>query len=295
MMTFTVSLFSVTRMKIDSENHESPKGIKLDFDKILEIALKGVRRASIFMGFGVNAALDEQFKSFQLTHLTNLQLVPTEVSDKTLQHYKDEFRTWIEAAGLREISEAFVNYLDVLHQQCLIVEAAQKKAPTENIPEKQKKFAAEGLPNKLNNLQQQFSIAPKKPNYIVSIGHARNCLVHRLGRVGPEDLQEKKELEVAWLGIDLFIEAPSGEKHYLNENPKEGIHLPDGGDLKMQFLERKRTFSLGSRLSLSTRDLAEICWFYRYEAINIRDSAVAFAKKAGVPVLSSDPNKSGEV
>lgn len=266
----------------------SPTQITLDFDKLLEVALKGVRRASIFMGLGVNAALDEQFKSFQLSHISNIQLVPSNVPDETFRHFKEEFRIWIEAAGLRELSETFATYLDALHRACLVVQTVQAKAPIAEIEEKQTTFAAEGLPNKLNILRQRFSVEPKHSRYIVSIARARNCLAHRRGIVGVEDLREDKELQVMWLGMDLFVETPTGEKHYLNETPKEGILLPDGGTVTMQFVERKRAFSLGAKLTLSTRDLAEICWFYEREARSALTTAMAFTKTSGVPLAKSE-------
>jgi hypothetical protein len=266
----------------------SAKQFNLDFDKILEIALKGVRRASVFMGLGVNLALDEQAKSYQLTQITNIQLVPDEVSDETLHHFKDEFRIWIEAAGLRELSEAFASYLDALHKACLIVHTVQTKAPPAEIEEKQTTFAAEGLPNKLNILKQRFSVEPQHTSYIVSIGRARNCLGHRRGIVGAEDLRGGEELEVIWLGMDLFVETPAGERHFLNETPEEGIFLPQGGTVNMQFVERKRTFGLGTKLALSTRDLAEICWFYEREAKSAFTSALSFAEKAGVHIAKSE-------
>ena len=266
----------------------SLKQITLDFDKILDVALKGVRRASVFMGLGVNAALDEQFKAYQLSVITNIQLVPENVSDETLSHFKDEFRIWVEAAGLRELSETFASYLDALHHACLVLKTVQAKASTSKIEEKQSSFAMEGIPNKLNILRQRFSVEPEHSSYIVSIGRARNCLAHRRGIVGVNDLRDDKELEIMWLGMDMFVETPSGEKHYLNEPLKEGIYLPNGGTVKIQFVERKRTFSLGAKLTLSTRDLAEICWFYTREAKSAITSAVAFSRKLGVHVAKSE-------
>lgn len=82
------------------------------------------------MGLGVNAALDEQFKSFHLSHITNIQLVPETVPDEKLRHFKDELRIWIEAASLRELSETFATFLDALHRVCLVVQAVQAKGPT---------------------------------------------------------------------------------------------------------------------------------------------------------------------
>jgi hypothetical protein len=41
----------------------------IDFGKILAVALKGVRRATVFLGLGLNAALDPEFNKYQLPKL----------------------------------------------------------------------------------------------------------------------------------------------------------------------------------------------------------------------------------
>jgi hypothetical protein len=79
--------------------------ISLDLDELFDIALKGIRRAAVFMGLGVNAAIDQNFRSYQLTALTQIQLVPDDVPPETLAHFKEEFRIWIEAGGFRELAD----------------------------------------------------------------------------------------------------------------------------------------------------------------------------------------------
>jgi len=256
--------------------------INIDFDRILNVALVGVRRASVFMGLGVNAAIDPGFRSFQLSSLTQIQLLPDNISDETIGEFKDEFRLWIEAAGLRELSEAFAVFLDEVHLAGLLLQAGR---PSPELNESQLRFRSEGLPNKLNVLRQRFNVEPKHADFLVLMSRARNCLAHRRGLVGPEDLRPgETELAVRWLGIDFFVEVPDGTRHSLNQIPEGGLHLPEGGAVKMQFLERVRQFPLHAKLQLSTRDLAEICWFYEHEAKVVIQSAIQFAQTRGIEV-----------
>lgn len=60
--------------------------LEINFDKILEVALRVVRRASVFMGFGVNAAQNPHFNNYQLTQITKIQLVSANVTPETLKH-----------------------------------------------------------------------------------------------------------------------------------------------------------------------------------------------------------------
>lgn len=99
--------------------------IEINLDNILDVAIRGVRRAAVFMGLGVNAAMDTKFTNYQLTHLTKLQLVPT-VGPEVISHFKDEFKIWIEANGFRELVETFSNYMDALHQVCLVIKKGKE-------------------------------------------------------------------------------------------------------------------------------------------------------------------------
>ena len=90
----------------------------IDFGKILEVALKGVGRATVFLGFGVNAALDTNFNKYQLTDIAQIQLLPQEVDVQALSHFKDEFKTWLVGNGLRELIETFSVFLERLHEAC---------------------------------------------------------------------------------------------------------------------------------------------------------------------------------
>lgn len=258
--------------------------INIDLDKVLEVALKGVRRASVFMGLGVNAAIDEGFCKYQLTSLTNIQLVPDNLPEDTLKHFKEEFRLWIEAAGFRELADTFANYLDSVHYTCLVIKAASKKTSLVDIQEIHRKYRAEGFPNKLNVLFQRFSVAPSNGPYLLSLSKTRNCLTHRKGIVADEDLRGEAEFSTKWLGLDVFIEEPDGTQHLFYETPPEGIFLENGGSVMFRRNERNRTFIRGDKLILSTRDLAEICWFYELEARAVLKGVLEFAELLGIKV-----------
>lgn len=262
----------------------SDKKYEIDFKEILEIAHIGVRRASIFMGLGVNAALDETFTNYQLTHLTGLQLVPDNVPPETLENFKTEFKTWIEGNGFRELVESFLSFLDRIHQAAYIMKKTGIKIKVSELQERQKNFEKQGLPNKLNLLATEFGIMPKHPEYIKSLNRARNCLTHRRGIVGVEDLADVKICRINWLGADLFIQTSSGERHLIEDCIKNKKSFPEDTMVMMQMVERERQFDLRSQMTLSTRDLAEICWFFQREATSTIESTVNFAKSCGIEV-----------
>lgn len=265
-----------------------PKSISLNFAGILEIALKGVRRSSVFLGLGTNAAIDPSYKAYQLTKLAQIQLIPDDLPTENVEHFKAEFRTWIEANALREAAESFTLFLDGVHRACSIVHAVKNNVRTKELHAKQAKFANEGLPNKLNILDQRFGIRSTGVDHLVLLNRARACLTHRKGRVGPEDVKEQTQFTVAWIGLDVFIEKPNGERVFVNEIPEGGFIVEEGGTLKIAPVKRMRSFGDGTMLSFSPRDLAEICWFYVREARAITASAVAYAEANGAKVRHVD-------
>lgn len=256
--------------------------ININLDKIVDVAHRGVRRASVFMGLGVNAALDAGFNQYQLTHITKLQLVSDNVDSKTIDHFKEEFKTWVEGNGLRELLETFSVFLDHIHEAALLVSTSKDKVDLAVFPAKRDSFNREGFPNKLKILRSKYAVGPKHADYLVSINRARNCLSHRRGIVGHEDIDDSGKLRVAWLGMDIYAQTPSGERHSLIDIPPEGLLLPGGGSVYIQFLERERLFDPGNSLRLSTRDLAEICWFFQREADTAKQTVVALARANGV-------------
>ena len=252
----------------------------IDFGKILEVALKGVRRATVFLGFGVNAALDTNFNKYQLTDIAQIQLLPQEVDVQALSHFKDEFKTWVVGNGLRELIETFSVFLERLHEACLLIENHVKPVALNNLAKQQATFGKNGLPDKITVLKKKFSVGPTHPAQLLTLNKARNCLTHRRGIVERIDCNLIDALKVNWLGADIFAQTQSGEKHPL----KKGLVLKEDGGIMMQFLERERVFPIRSVVKFSPQDLAEICWFFIREAGTTCETAAEFAKSKNVPV-----------
>jgi len=155
--------------------------LHVDLDKILDVALRGVRRASVFMGLGVNAALNPDVNEYQLTKITKLQLMPEVKDADTLAHVKNEFRIWVEGNGLRELIETFAIFLDRLHDACSFFRAARDKINITSLGKRRDSFQRAGFPSKLKTLRSRFSVSPKYPDYLLSLNRTRNCLTHRRG------------------------------------------------------------------------------------------------------------------
>lgn len=260
----------------------------IDFGKIIEVALKGVRRATAFLGLGVNAALDANFNKYQLTEIAQIQLLPQEIDAQTLSHFKDEFKTWIVGNGLRELIETFSVFLEKLHEVCFVIENHVKPLSLKDLAKQQAIFVKYGLPKKFTDLQEKFSVGPKHPAQLLTLNKARNCLTHRRGIVERIDCNLIDSLKANWVGADIFAQTSSGEKHPL----KKGLVLTEDADVMLQFVERERIFPVGSVVRFLPQELAEICWFFIREAQATCEAATEFAKSNNIPMTeTSQPQK----
>lgn len=251
--------------------------------KIKDIADKGVRRTSVFMGIGINSVLDKELMNYELTNITQIQLIPNDVSAETHKHFKDEFSLWIIGNGLRELIETFKIFLDDLHHNCLLMAFHRDKFSSEEAKSLDKKYPGEGFPDKLTHLKTRFNVSPKYPDYLKTINKARNCLTHRRGIVETVDCNDGDVLKINWLGTDIFIEEPNGKKTFIYDMPDDGLLLREGGTVKLQFIERVKTITKGNIVRFTPRELAEICHYFLMESNSTISAAIDFTKSIGIP------------
>ena len=263
--------------------------ITVNLDEIREIAHKGVRRAAVFLGLGLNAAYDSALKEYRLSKIANIDLVPPDADEKTIASYKEEFSYWIIANGLRELVETFSVFLDQIHESFLLFKFTKGQLSRPQALEQRKKFHYAGLSDKLATLKEEFVLEPEKADHLISINRARNCLTHRRGIVGTKDVDKDKTLHMKWTGMEVFVKTPSGgEIPLIPGDFREPIEVKDGGDVMLRFLERSKTFKFGERVLLSPVDMAEICQVFAHEANNLCNRALERSREFGITNLKEE-------
>lgn len=213
-----------------------------------------------------------------------MELIPSNVNDETLTHFKGEFGIWVIANGLREVIESFAVFLDGVHHACQWIALKNQQLQPADAERRDKSFRRKGIKDKLDDLEMRFGIKSNHTQYLVSISQARNCLTHRLGRVGVEDCQEGEGLEVKWLGMEFQIELESGK--VLTADEAFGMVLPEPGTFQLKFVERCKRFPVGSFARFEMEELAEICNFMLDSIRAVTTSAIEYAKSAGIQVLA---------
>jgi hypothetical protein len=256
--------------------------IAINFDQIKDIAYRGVRRTAAFMGLGINAARDDQFKKYQLSNISIVQILPDKLDDNSIAHVKEEFEKWVISNGLRELVESFGLFLDKVHAACLLMATNKKQMSNEDAEKFGPAFEWKGVEDKLGTLKIRFGVSSDKAKYFSSINQARNCITHRRGNVGPEDLRGET-FRLIWWGFDIYAETPSGEKHSLKPPmPEEGLILKEGGKVMLQIKDRIIEYKIGDIVNLSPNDLGEICYLVQLATDDIVMTAQAYAKNIGI-------------
>lgn len=248
-----------------------------------DIAYRGVRRAAAFVGLGVNVARDSQFKKYQLSDYSAIRVMPDALDDKSIAHIKEEFEKWVILNGVRELVESFGLFLDKVHTACLLMATHKKQMITEDAEKFGPAFEWKGVEDKLSTLRTRFGVTSDKEKYFGSINQARNCITHRKGKVGTEDLRGEKTFRLIWWGFDIYAETPSGEKHSLMPPmPGEGIYLKEGGNIMLHVKDRIIEYKPGDVVALSPNDLGEICCLVHFATDEIVKTAYEYAMKIGI-------------
>lgn len=256
--------------------------ITVNLDQIKEIALKGIRRTTIFLGLGVNAARNENFNMYQLPENHYLRLVPENASEQKIKRFKENFEKWIISNGLRELIETFGLFLDKIHQACLWFATTKGSMGPEEANTHGPAFEKKGVEEKLKTLRTRFSILTDTEKYFASINQARNCITHRQGRIGSKDLKGKDSLHLTWWTLEIVAQTADGKVVSLTPIPKEGIYLEKAGTIGVKFLERLRQFKLGEIIELTPKDINEICFLVYKAANDIVASTMNYANKIGI-------------
>jgi hypothetical protein len=265
---------------------------RINLDHLKEVAIKGVRRAALFLGLGLNAANREDFRDYELWKVPegdeyrglNFSLIPDNAGEDDLRIYKDEFGCWVINNGLRELVERFVLFLDQAHHLCLFVSKSFEGNRLNNHSALQTEFVNRpGMSWKLRTLKERFGIEFANSELLETLYDARNCLSHRLGVVlNGKDCGEDGLFHLKWVGVDVFIRFTNGVEHPIGE--MIGVVLEEPGEVCTRISERTLSFRHGEVIRLHPKQLAEMCFFVQTAVDACMASLIAYFQKLGIEV-----------
>lgn len=205
-------------------------------------------------------------------------------------------RAWNITNGLRHHIEKVGEFLEEVRQACAIMSLG--RGPFEHdvdlrevIFGRASAFHRLGLPDKIDFIDKAMENQFRGPltDLILSINHARNCLVHRFGCVGPLDAKDGNALRVCWKRWQAYCRDGDG-----NESD---LQLPGTVPASHQMLIREcsdeKRFALGEVVEFSSQEFSDISWtVFRYAQESVERFESYWSKKGLLTILSPEMSKS---
>lgn len=266
--------------------------LHLDLDNVFETLRRGVWRADIFMGIGLNAAEQDPPPSHILAPETGfaIHLVKQNLTKPETAHVATEFGKWVRANGLRELLETFSSFMHKLYtvnfyiiRSCGRLDNLSRMSPLH--------FEKLSIHEQLKTLSKVIAVPADDLRVIETLKQARNCYAHRHGVVSDIDTNaETSVFELLWTTFQLEIAEPDG--NIVTTPDIYGRVFENGGTVQLRVTMRSRLFGQGEELILSKQELKEICFCVFLIGQRLFKETVDFAKKEGVLVekLSGDLN-----
>ena len=182
---------------------------------------------------------------------------------------REEFKVWLVGVGLREGMEALNAHIDEVRFFLGLMKRARGdglRAPRAGVVdavlrdlrmEELRKFARLGFVEKASRLRSEFGISVPHFDEVLTIQKARNCLTHRRGIVGPDDLKAGSDaLQVRFVVHEIIHEDLAGRSHVTERNTS----VLAGESLSVCREPQEKTFGLGQRVTFTAQEFQHLIY-----------------------------------
>ena len=210
--------------------------------------------------------------------------------DWTPAQARQDAANWHLACGLRDAVE-FVNlFLDEVNKALSGWQLAIRSARAESVTLSDMKRAIDdqpahfhklGMPDKIRAITSEYNFSTDDvlTHHVLSINAARRCLVHRFGLVGSMDSTRDGVLSVTWQRLAVSIAGPSGERIVIPPA------IASGGELvRMVTQQQAKTFALGSQVSFTQQEFAELLWTFLSFGLSTLERLKHYASVHGLTI-----------
>jgi hypothetical protein len=188
----------------------------------------------------------------------------SEADRPTESWVREDICTWLLACGFRDVIEGVNLFLDHLHHFFLWLEVGKKAKilgdELSACQTRQANFHASGLPDKLKTLEKAgyVTLPEHVKASVVSLNMARNCFVHRDGRVTVKETKGGKSLTIRWWQQRLVVAGRDGSVS--REAEGTVLRVEEGEGLALRLEPVSREFSLGDRITFTVAEFSEIAF-----------------------------------
>lgn len=262
--------------------------VRVDLDGLTGRIRLQMQEATNRVAIGLNAGLQITPVSLEMPGVTFAHTFDAD-NPWTVEQARDSWNLWVLKNGFRDVAETIGGALEEV-QKVLAIWALHPKmrrgkplsrSDYDNaVIVSVDKFHHKPLPQKFKYFKDEycFELQSEYQRQLLSLNAARNCLVHREGRIGPDDAKDGKALVVEWYAMALFVADANGERE---------IQLPyrsDDADAthRLQRVHRSKEFPLGTQLTVSAQEFEEITWSLFLFAHSTAEQMSKYAVEKGI-------------
>lgn len=249
--------------------------------------IQGELQKSIdLVSFGLQAAERLELESLAIPD-SPFQLTPAGNKAMDVEDAREEFGFWVLGNGLRDCADAIGPSLEWARKVCFLWTrqgdvsvnddgtlhlSAQLsgKEWNEQMVREGVEFAYWPLRKRIGFLSENYGLQePAVSEQILSISYARNCLTHRRGIVGEEDVRggSDSSLVVNWKTMELTASGDEGSR--VLELPAS---VEAGEMISMSYADISKEFKLGQRIMFSAEEFLQIATTFLLFAVQIQES-----------------------
>jgi hypothetical protein len=258
---------------------------KLDIVEPITVITKQLQQTLDLVSFGLQSADSSSVDALDMPG-TVFQVLPATKHSLSIEETRSVFKIWVLTNGLRNFVDIIGPSLEWARKICFLstrpgeailkddghVQISAKILGEEwnkEYIEDKKRFDLKSLKKKLDWLKNKYGLLlPELSESILSLNRARNCMTHRSGVVGQDDISEDTEnsLLVEWRKFQIFAHSKNG---------KRVVDLPgrvENEQLSLEVVKVQKVFKLGDQIEFSPSELVEIAQTFLFFAQQIQQS-----------------------
>lgn len=218
-------------------------------------------------------AIEKADLSLPIVSKGQIHLTLTDPNPKPDAERRSEYSDWLVAKGFQEYARGVRATLEEAYFYSALVIRAQNAKPGEinnwerfqaEMAEIRQKAMRANFPLLMQEVSKTLISPLNFENEFLTLQKVRNCLEHRQGVVGPEDLDEKTgTLKLSFPCLKLTAECQGIETEI-----GIGSFVEKDSVIKIGFASELREFKLAEKVVITAQDFSDIgwgCWAFAEE------------------------------
>lgn len=235
--------------------------ITISQDGVITPALTAIKECSQSILFGLKS-IDQITKlpDFQSQDEKYLKQQFGEPDPFDIQ--KNKYKSWLLTKGFEELIEGikltlveafrYVSIYNMFGGNTEKIETTLEKI-NKDFDELREHSGKQSLPALFEKIRPYITSQLLYENHIKTLNKARNCLVHRKGKVTPEDTNTKNNtLKINWIRYFIFFDYKDGEVEFI-----PGHITKESVEIKIRIKEEEKEFNLNETISFTFEELQE--------------------------------------